>query len=178
MNIDKEIPIIYASVKICDVIRSYLQSSKLDGLCDIKNSNNNGLIIRYADQEKEYNAPIRMGELLDQLIYYNKSSDAACINFDGGSLDINRGIFTNKLSKQISLTEKETAILSFLYKNKGNIVPRAELLRAVWGYADNVQTHTLETHIYRLRQKIEQDPANPQILMTRNDGYCVPFLHS
>ena len=72
---------------------------------------------------------------------------------------------------KIHLTEKETNILKFLYRADTNVVPRDTLLQEVWGYNATVMTHTLETHIYRLRQKIEQDPANVQLLLTEAGGY-------
>lgn len=72
---------------------------------------------------------------------------------------------------RLRLTEKETAILVFLYRHSARAVPRAELLREVWGYKPAVTTHTLETHIYRLRRKIEADPANARILLTEPGGY-------
>ncbi len=72
---------------------------------------------------------------------------------------------------KLRLTEKETAILKFLYRADGDVVTRDVLLREVWGYNANVTTHTLETHIYRLRQKIERDPANAQLLITEAGGY-------
>ena len=72
---------------------------------------------------------------------------------------------------KIHLTEKETNILKFLYRADTNVVPRDTLLQEVWGYNAAVMTHTLETHIYRLRQKIEQDPANVQLLLTEAGGY-------
>ncbi|MDA8914268.1 response regulator transcription factor [Amylibacter sp.] len=71
----------------------------------------------------------------------------------------------------ILLTEKETDILKFLYKNLENVVSRETLLHEVWGYNFNVTTHTLETHIYRLRQKIETDPSNATFLKTETGGY-------
>ena len=74
-------------------------------------------------------------------------------------------------NKSIRLTEKETDILKFLNKNLENVVSRETLLHEVWGYNSNVTTHTLETHIYRLRQKIEIDPANAYFLITENGGY-------
>jgi DNA-binding response OmpR family regulator len=72
--------------------------------------------------------------------------------------------------KKIRLTEKETNILKFLYRS-GDTVARETLLHEVWGYNPAVTTHTLETHIYRLRQKIEELPGQAQILITESGGY-------
>lgn len=77
----------------------------------------------------------------------------------------------NEKGGKLRLTEKETAILKFLYRASSSVVTRDVLLREVWGYNANVTTHTLETHIYRLRQKIEKDPANAQLLVTDSGGY-------
>lgn len=82
-------------------------------------------------------------------------------------------LLTDKSGENIRLTEKEAAILLCLQAASGGIVGRQTLLDEVWGYAQNVETHTLETHIYRLRQKIEADPSNPQILKTEEDGYAL-----
>jgi DNA-binding response OmpR family regulator len=73
-------------------------------------------------------------------------------------------------ARKVRLTEKETNILKFLHASAGT-VPRDILLHEVWGYGPAVATHTLETHIYRLRKKIEQDPAKAQILLTEGGGY-------
>ncbi len=73
--------------------------------------------------------------------------------------------------KKIRLTEKETSILKFLYRAGESVVGRDVLLHEVWGYNAGVTTHTLETHIYRLRQKIEPDPSNAAILVTETGGY-------
>jgi DNA-binding response OmpR family regulator len=73
--------------------------------------------------------------------------------------------------RRISLTEKETNILKFLYRASEGVVPRDTLLHEVWGYNAGVTTHTLETHIYRLRQKIEPDPRNASLLVTESGGY-------
>lgn len=72
---------------------------------------------------------------------------------------------------KVRLTEKETAILKYLYRAEQKIVGRDELLEQVWGYNSGVTTHTLETHIYRLRQKIERNPSNARILVTESGGY-------
>ncbi len=77
----------------------------------------------------------------------------------------------NAKGQKIRLTEKETAILRFLYRAGQEPVSRETLLQEVWGYNSGVTTHTLETHIYRLRQKVEQDAANPAILVTEAGGY-------
>jgi DNA-binding response OmpR family regulator len=74
-------------------------------------------------------------------------------------------------NKKIRLTEKETAIIKFLYRSGEQAVARDVLLADVWGYNAGVTTHTLETHIYRLRQKIERDPAHAEILVTEGGGY-------
>jgi DNA-binding response OmpR family regulator len=73
--------------------------------------------------------------------------------------------------KKIRLTEKETSILKFLYRAGGKPVTRDVLLDEVWGYNSGVTTHTLETHVYRLRQKIEPDPSAATILLTESGGY-------
>ena len=74
-------------------------------------------------------------------------------------------------NRKIRLTEKETSILKFLYRATDGVVARDVLLHEVWGYNAGVTTHTLETHIYRLRQKIEPDPSNARILVTESGGY-------
>lgn len=74
-------------------------------------------------------------------------------------------------ARKIRLTEKETAIIKFLYRAGEQVVGRDVLLHDVWGYNAGVTTHTLETHIYRLRQKIERDPAHAEILVTEAGGY-------
>ena len=74
-------------------------------------------------------------------------------------------------NRRIRLTEKEAAILKFLYRAGTRSVARQVLLNEVWGYNAAVTTHTLETHIYRLRQKIEPDPANARLLVTEGGGY-------
>ena len=73
--------------------------------------------------------------------------------------------------RKIRLTEKETAILKYLYRARDQVVGRDVLLNEVWGYNAGVATHTLETHIYRLRQKIEVGPSSAQLLVTEGGGY-------
>ncbi|MCA3554427.1 response regulator transcription factor [Aestuariivirga sp.] len=73
--------------------------------------------------------------------------------------------------RKIRLTEKETAIIKFLLRSSEQTVGRDVLLQEVWGYNGGVTTHTLETHVYRLRQKMERDPSRAEILITEGGGY-------
>jgi len=84
-------------------------------------------------------------------------------------------LLVDQALKKIRLTEKETNILKYLYRAGGKTISREELLTEVWGYNAGVTTHTLETHVYRLRQKIEPDPANARLLMTDAGGYRLQF---
>ena len=74
-------------------------------------------------------------------------------------------------ARKVRLTEKETAIIKFLLRAGEQVVGRDVLLHDVWGYNAGVTTHTLETHVYRLRQKIERDPAHAELLVTEGGGY-------
>ncbi|MDA0654068.1 MAG: response regulator transcription factor [Proteobacteria bacterium] len=73
--------------------------------------------------------------------------------------------------EKVRLTEKETAILKYLYRAGPRVVNRETLLSEVWGYNSGVITHTLETHVYRLRQKMERDPSAAELLVTEPGGY-------
>ncbi len=75
--------------------------------------------------------------------------------------------------QKVRLTEKEVAILKYLYRIGDRAVSRDQLLKEVWGYSAGVTTHTLETHVYRLRQKIEEDSSNAKILITKRGGYLL-----
>lgn len=79
--------------------------------------------------------------------------------------------------KKILLTGKEVAILKYLYRVDSRPVARMVLLNEVWGYNAAVTTHTLETHIYRLRQKMEADPTRPTLLVTAEGGYRLAAMN-
>ena len=74
-------------------------------------------------------------------------------------------------NRRIHLTNKEVALLRFLHRAEGRVVDHQDLLNEVWGYRGSATTHTLETHVYRLRQKIEWDPRDPRLLITSRRGY-------
>ena len=75
--------------------------------------------------------------------------------------------------KKIRLTVKESTILRLLYRNRGNVVEHETLLQQIWGYEPGIDTHTLQTHIYRLRQKIEQNPSDPTLVVNVPCGYML-----
>lgn len=119
--------------------------------------------------------PFRLGVLLAriraQLRQFERSEDAT---FSIGRFSFRPAaklLVSTDGKNKIRLTEKESAILKYLYRAKDQTVPRDVLLHEVWGYNPQVATHTLETHIYRLRQKIEEDPSNAQLLITDGGGY-------
>jgi DNA-binding response OmpR family regulator len=115
-------------------------------------------------------APVRIGAVLDYVRGLQKNPARAALVFGPYTLD-EAGQSLQRGADVVRLTEKETHILKMLAAAAGGIVRKEELLNAVWNYADGVETHTLETHIYRLRQKIERDPAKPEILITEEPGY-------
>jgi DNA-binding response OmpR family regulator len=80
-------------------------------------------------------------------------------------------LLIDKKNSKIRLTEKEASIIKYLYRAGDKVISRDTLLEEVWGYNSGVTTHTLETHVYRLRQKIERDPSKAEILVTESGGY-------
>ena len=82
-----------------------------------------------------------------------------------------REILNLRNNEIVKLTEKEVAIIKYLYKARDKIVAKNELLQEVWGYSPDVSTHTIETHIYRLRQKVEHENPEAQLIMTEDGGY-------
>lgn len=118
--------------------------------------------------------PFRFGVLLARLRAHLRSheqSEDAVFKIGPYSFRPSAKVLVDAQEKKIRLTEKETSILKYLYRAGSKVVGRDTLLAEVWGYNSGVTTHTLETHIYRLRQKIEQDPSSAEILVTEAGGY-------
>jgi DNA-binding response OmpR family regulator len=118
--------------------------------------------------------PFRFAVLLARIrahMRQHEASDDAVFRIGQYTFRPGSKLLTNDKGGKLRLTEKETAILRFLYRAGQQVVTRDVLLREVWGYNAAVTTHTLETHIYRLRQKIEANPANAQLLVTDAGGY-------
>ena len=119
---------------------------------------------------KPFKFPVLLARIRAQLRQHEQSEDAV---FAIGPYSFRPGakILVDENERKVRLTEKETNILKFLYRSNGRTVERDVLLREVWGYNAGVTTHTLETHIYRLRQKIEPNPSHASILLTDAGGY-------
>lgn len=134
-----------------------------DGLEDADNINH--LIIK----------PFELSYFLDELrsclnIYDN--SEEGFISFNQYQLrPLNKDIVNLRNGEETKLTEKEVAVIKYLYKFQDRIVSKNELLQDVWGYSPDVTTHTIETHIYRLRQKVERDNIDAQLILTVDGGY-------
>lgn len=117
--------------------------------------------------------PIRIGELLARLRAGLRDSTDVSDVLTIGPYAFRPGaklLSDTEGGRKVRLTEKESAILEFLYR-AGRAIGRDTLLGEVWGYNTGVATHTLETYVYRLRRKIERDPANAEILVTEPGGY-------
>jgi DNA-binding response OmpR family regulator len=118
--------------------------------------------------------PFRFAVLLARIraqLRQHEASEDAIFNIGPYTFRPSSRLLLNPKGNKVRLTEKETAILRYLYRAGQRPVSRDTLLQEVWGYNSGVTTHTLETHIYRLRQKVERDAANPAILVTEAGGY-------
>ena len=169
------------------LLDSCLPEMQGTGLCrDLRRAGIDGPIVLLADERTDKALalaagasdcivkPFRIGDLLTRLRDLLREAE------DNGAAAMTIGPYaflpTAKLlsdaagARKVRLTEKETAILEFLYR-AGRAIGRDTLLGEVWGYNAGVTTHTLETHVYRLRRKIERDPANAEILVTEPGGY-------
>jgi len=119
---------------------------------------------------KPFKFPVLLARIRAQLRQHEQSEDAI-FNIGPYTFKPAAKMLLTEDEKKIRLTEKETNILKYLYRAESGVVARDTLLHEVWGYNAGVTTHTLETHIYRLRQKIEPDPSNARILVTESGGY-------
>lgn len=117
--------------------------------------------------------PFRLGALLARLraqLQRRDRAEADSLRIGPWTFQPAAKLLIDDSHNRVRLTEKEVGILKYLH-GAAKVVPREELLAEVWGYNEGVTTHTLETHVYRLRQKIEADPANARILITEPGGY-------
>ncbi|MBN9066462.1 MAG: response regulator transcription factor, partial [Rhizobiales bacterium] len=119
---------------------------------------------------KPFRFAVLLARIRAQLRQHEQSEDAT---FTVGPYTFkpSQKLLVDQRGSKVRLTEKEAAIIKYLYRAEQKVVTRDVLLEEVWGYNSGVTTHTLETHVYRLRQKIERDPSNAEILVTESGGY-------
>ena len=147
----------------CPVVMLTAQDSDADTILGLDSGANDYIA-------KPFKFPVLLARLRAQLRQHEQSEDAI-FNLGPYTFKPAAKMLLTEDEKKIRLTEKETNILKFLYRASDGVVPRDTLLHEVWGYNAGVTTHTLETHIYRLRQKIEPDPSNARLLVTESGGY-------
>ncbi|HEY1096456.1 MAG TPA: helix-turn-helix domain-containing protein [Alphaproteobacteria bacterium] len=123
-----------------------------------------------------HSAPQRLAHIVRKL----KELAAQTRHLDLGDyqLDLGQRLWHDASGKTSDLTEKEVALLHYLAVMHPTPVSREDLLRDVWKYADGADTHTVETHLYRLRQKIEQNPGDPTIVVSTKQGYILGILQN
>jgi DNA-binding response OmpR family regulator len=119
---------------------------------------------------KPFRFTVLLARIRAQLRQYEASEDAT-FTIGRYTFRPSTKLLLSPKGNKVRLTEKETSILRYLYRAGQRPVSREMLLQEVWGYNSGLTTHTLETHIYRLRQKIEQNAAAPAILVTEAGGY-------
>ena len=145
------------------IIMLTAQDSDADQILGLESGANDYVI-------KPFKFAVLLARIRSQLKQHEQSEDAT---FAIGRYNFKPAakLLISDDGSKIRLTEKETSILKFLYRSGKKVVTRDVLLHEVWGYNSDVTTHTLETHIYRLRQKIEKDPSNAELLVTETGGY-------
>ena len=118
---------------------------------------------------KPFRFPVLLARIRAQLRSHEQS-EAAVFSIGPYRFHPAQKLLLDARGRKVRLTEKETSILKYLYRKGGDPVGREELLTEVWGYNAGVSTHTLETHVYRLRQKVEP-PGADKIIVTDGGGY-------
>lgn len=127
----------------------------------------------HGEIKKKWSLPCRFGDVLytiSSLTQKSAQEYQSSVLLGDALYNPETGSLKSKDGRIETLTDRERDLLTQLLDQAGT-ASRQNLLSNVWKYADNVETHTLETHIYRLRQKIEVDSAKPKILLTEKDGY-------
>ena len=173
---DKDCLIVFENSNIQNLLQ-YTNNNPVFLICDDK-----GDIPDDHDCEEIFTTPVRIGSLTESIKnFINRQmshEEMAAIMI--GDMELNPK--TTQLIKgetSVRLTEKEMDILLYIHKSidasDEDFVSKECLLNEVWGYAQNVETHTLETHIYRLRQKLKSYLNLHDFLMTNETGYYLNF---
>lgn len=161
------IVIVEADGFIRQKLSEVLERAGVLDLCRIASS---GEGVSPEDKRIELEGLTRVGALITRILALEGHEGAPIIDMGVFKLDAAQNLLLRADENSVRLTEKEVLLLQILHEACGRAVPREALLDKVWGYVEGVETHTLETHIYRLRQKIEVDPTAPEIIVTDEAG--------
>ena len=143
-----------------------------------KKNTTNGLTMRYLILKKPFRFVTLLAKVRTEISRFKKNND---LIYRMGPYEFYpiKGLLkpaslkNKKKLRSIELTEKETSILNYLLRSEGGFASRAELLEVIWGYKSGITTHTLETHIYRLREKLKPKASKFISIKTSKDGYSV-----
>ena len=138
----------------------------------------NGLTMRYLILKKPFRFVTLLAKVRTEISRFKKNND---LIYRMGPYEFYpikgllkpASLINKKKLLSIELTEKETSILNYLLRSEGGFASRAELLEVIWGYKSGITTHTLETHIYRLREKLKPKASKFISIKTSKDGYSV-----
>ena len=138
----------------------------------------NGLTMRYLILKKPFRFVTLLAKVRTEISRFKKNND---LIYRMGPYEFYpikgllkpASLINKKKLRSIELTEKETSILNYLLRSEGGFASRAELLEVIWGYKSGITTHTLETHIYRLREKLKPKASKFISIKTSKDGYSV-----
>lgn len=162
----------------CEVVRSLRQGGFKAPIIILTGRDSDAdTILALESGANDYIAkPFRFAVLLARIqaqLRQHEASEHAVFSIGSYSFRPGEKVLMDANARKVRLTEKETAILRFLYRAGRLPVSRERLLQELWGYQSGVTTHTLETHIYRLRQKIEKDASHPEVLVREDGGYIL-----
>ncbi len=194
LSVTEAISIIVKEHFDCILIDSSLADVSLSNLCEnIRQKGVRSPIVLVAEERGEDVAiaaldagandyvlkPFKINVLVAKIrsnIRQFEQSEFAILRFGRFSFKPGDKILLNNSSKEeVRLTDKETAIIKLLYLSGGEVVTRATLLEEVWGYNTTLTTHTLETHIYRIRQKVGNASSGQDFIATESEGYRMQF---
>jgi len=122
---------------------------------------------------KPFRLEVFLARLRAQFRVHEKSDGATLRIGPYNFIPSSRMMVRQETGEKIYLTDKETMILKVLYQDRGKVVSKTNLMNGIWGYSPNALSHTLETHMYRLRQKMEDDSKSPRYLITHGSGYML-----
>ncbi len=175
MDVELKVP----NMLIHNAFERSFENCNTDCVCTIHKKENIILNDVANNNAHTFKAPYSIGQILDQTQQIlNTSSHLPHEISIGDNTFFPESSLFKKDGVNVSLTEKEKALIIELWHGLPEAVSKDSLLKSIWEYQTELETHTLETHIYRLRQKIEDDPTIPEILITDKDGYRLNIARS